>query len=164
MSGIDVQEAFRRGARGAPLREPDADGLAENQQPFAGGPNEAMLLACSRLAGLADVGAAYETGRALRQIVRLLDRAGAPDRVGREFLDNLAGAVVIERMRGRAQLWDAADTVEMFLELYARVLGSNEDELTALRRVVLDYAVAERPVRAPSAQRRPWYLRGAPDS
>ena len=56
-------------------------------------------------------------------IVRLFDQAGAPERVGRQFIDNLAGAVVVEHMRGRPRPWGAADTVDMFVELYARILG-----------------------------------------
>ena len=93
--------------------------------------------------GLADPYAAYETGRALRMIMQLFDRAGAPERIGRQFLDNLAGAVVIEHMRGSARPWGAADTVDMFVELYARVLGGDQDEVDRMRRAVMDYAVAD---------------------
>jgi hypothetical protein len=154
-SGIDVQEAFRRGVRGAPLAATAAEGLAEEAAGFAHGINESLLLAMPRLAGLADPNAAYETGRALRRIAQLFDRAGAPERVGRQFIDNLAGAVVIERMRGRARPWGAADTVDMFVELYARVLGG--DEVDGVRRAVMDYAVEGSAPRAPEPL--PWYLR-----
>jgi hypothetical protein len=158
-SGIDVQEAFRRGVRGAPFDLVAANGLAEAPAPFATGANEGALLALSRMAGLTDAHGAYETGRALRLIVQLFDRAGAPERVGRQFLDNLAGAVVIERMRGRARPWGAADTVDMFAELYARVLGSAQGEIDQIRRAVMDYAVGERP--ASNAVSTPWYRRPA---
>ena len=113
------------------------------------------------MAGLADAHAAYETGRALRLIVQLFDRAGAPERVGRQFLDNLAGAVVIERMRGRARPWGAADTVDMFVEMYARVLGSDQDELDRIRRAVMDYAVGELRQQARGSTAVPWYSRRA---
>ena len=58
-----------------------------------------------RLPGLSDPRAAYETGRALRMIVRLFDQAGAPEIVGRQFIDNLAGAVVAEHMRYPSRPW-----------------------------------------------------------
>ena len=99
-------------------------------------------MALRRLPGLSDPQAAYETGRALRLIVRLFDQAGAPDRVGRQFIDNLAGAVVVDHMRHRARPWGAADTVDMFAEMYARILGSSPDEIGKIRRAVMDYAVA----------------------
>ena len=155
MSAIDVQEAFRRGARGMAIDS--GGGLAEEQAPFAAGGNEAALLELTRLAGLTDPHAAYETGRALRRIAQLFDRAGAPDRIGRQFFDNLAGAVVIERMRGHARPWGAAETVDMFVELYARILGSAGDEIDRIRRVVMDYAVAEGRGRA--VEPVPWYRR-----
>jgi hypothetical protein len=158
-SGIDVQAAFRCGVRGAPLAPMPANGLAEEAAPFVVGANEGALLALPRMAGLTDARAAYETGRALRLIVQLFDRVGAPERVGRQFLDNLAGAVVIERMRGKARPWGAADTVDMFVEMYARVLGSGQDEIDRIRRAVMDYAVGEGGGRA--GEPTPWYRRHA---
>lgn len=140
-SGIDVQVAFRRGARGRPLQPPKLDGLAEDTATFDAGANEQALLGLTRLPGLTDPHAAYETGRALQRIMQLFDRANAPDRVGREFLANLAGAVVIGRMRGLRHAWGATETVDMFVELYARTLGSGATELDLLRRSVMDYAV-----------------------
>ena len=90
-------------------------------------------------------------------IVQLFDRAGAPERIGRQFLDNLAGAVVIERMRGRARPWGAADTADMFVELYARVLGGEQADLDRVRRAVMDHAVgAVDPRRVDPV---PWYRR-----
>lgn len=159
-SGTDVQEAFRRGVRGSPLAQlAHADGLAEEAAPFIAGANEGALLALPRMAGLTDAQAAYETGRALRLIVQLFDRVGAPERIGRQFLDNLAGAVVIERMRGCARPWGAADTVEMFLEMYARVLGSGQDEIDRIRKAVMDFAVGDE--RGHTAEPAPWYTRQA---
>lgn len=155
--GIDVQEGFRRGVRGLPLEPGAPNGLAEAAGTFGSGANEDALLSMPRLAGLTDAHAAYETGRALRMIVQLFDRVGAPERVGRQFLDNLAGAVVIERMRGRARPWSAADTVDMFVEMYARILGSGQEDIAAIRRAVMDYAVSER--RSVPAEPEPWYRR-----
>ncbi len=158
-SGMDVQEAFRRGVRGAQLDVQPANGLAEDAGAFTHGANAEALMALPRMAGLADPHAAYETGRALRMIMQLFDRAGAPERVGRQFLDNLAGAVVIERMRGSARPWGAADTVDMFVELYARVLGGDQDEVVRIRRAVMDYAVVNSGEGSPAPV--PWYRRPA---
>jgi len=152
-SGIDVQVAFRRGARGRPLQPPKLDGLAEDTAPFAAGANEQALLDLTRLPGLTDAHAAYETGRALQRVMQLFDQAGAPKRVGREFLANLAGAVVVDHMRGTRRPWGAAETVDMFVELYARILGDRPAELDALRRTVMDYAVAE------ATRPKPWFRR-----
>jgi hypothetical protein len=162
--GSEVQEAFRRGVRGGPLEPEAANELAEEgPAPFGAGANEAALLALPRLAGLTDAHAAYETGRALRMIVRLFDRAGAPERVGRQFIDNLAGAVVVGHMR-RTRPWGAADTVDMFVELYARVLGGSPEDLALVRRAVMDYAVGPQELaRRSGRDDLPWYFRrGAP--
>ena len=141
VSTIDPQEAFRRGIRGVELATDRAPGLAEEAAPFGAGANEVALLALRRLPGLSDRQAAYETGRALRLIVRLFDQAKAPERVGRQFIDNLAAAVVVDHMRGQARPWGAADTVDMFAEMYARILGSSADDIGKIRRAVMDYAV-----------------------
>ena len=47
------------------------------------------------------------------------------------------------RLRHRSRPWGAADTVDMFVELYARILGDRQEELDRLRRAVMDYAVAD---------------------
>jgi hypothetical protein len=160
VSIIDPQEAFRRGVKGGAIAPDRAHGLAEEAAaPFGAGANEAVLLALPRLPGLSDAYAAYETGRALRLIVQLFDQAGAPERVGRQFIDNVAGAVVIERMRGRTRAWGAADTVDMFAEMYARILGSDGPELERLRTTVMDYAVGAPPTRAAENGQVPWYRR-----
>jgi hypothetical protein len=161
VSVIDPQEAFRRGTRGGAFATDHPAGLAEEAAPFGAGPNEIALLSLHRLPGISDPQAAYETGRALRLIVRLFDRAGAPERIGRQFIDNLAGAVVIERMRGRARAWRAADTADMFVEMYARILGSNRLELDRLRSAVMDYAVGPPEARASESGEVPWFRRRA---
>jgi hypothetical protein len=150
VDAIDVQEAFRRGVRGVALAPQAAfTSLAEIEAAFTGGANETLLLTLRRLPGLADPRAAYETGRALRMIIRLFDQAGAPEAVGRQFIDNLGGAVMVSHMRG-ARAWSAADTVDMFVEMYTRVLGGRRAELERVRRTVMDYAVTE-----PSLPKRP---------
>ena len=98
-------------------------------------------------------------------IVRLFDQAGAPERVGRQFIDNLAGAVVVEHMRGSARgLGRGRHRRHVRRDVRARSWAT-PDELERLRRAVMDYAVAEHgraadggrlvPVPAPAgAQRR----------
>jgi hypothetical protein len=161
VTAIDVQEAFRRGTRGRPLGRDAANGLAEEPEPFAAGPNEAVLLSLGRLPGLKDVQAAYETGRALRMIVQLFDRAGAPERIGRQFIDNLAGAVVVDHMRHGLRPWSAMDTVDMFVEMYARILGGGPSDLDPIRRAVMDYAVAPQGNGTAGAESLPWFRRRA---
>ena len=97
----------------------------------------------NRLPGLSHPRAAYETGRALRMIIRLFDQAGAPASVGRQFIDNLAAAVMTEHMRRPSSTWGAADTADMFIEMYTRILGGPPSAHDKVRRAVIDYAVAE---------------------
>ncbi len=120
----DPQRAFRAGL-GAPEENsgPQGPGLAETAPPWGVGPNEALVLSMRRLPGLVDPKGAFETGRALRIIARLLDRAGAPARVGEQFRDNLVAAVIAHATRRSARPWGAEDTVAMFAELYRRGLG-----------------------------------------
>jgi hypothetical protein len=142
VDATEIQEAFRRGIRGA-----SASGELTRDEVggAAGGANEALLLALKRMPGLSHERAAYETGRALRMIIRLFDQAGAPEVVGRQFIDNLGAAVMSEHMRRPSVAWGAADTADMFVEMYARVLGAPRSELDKVRRRVMDYAVAETP-------------------
>ncbi|HFA59899.1 MAG TPA: hypothetical protein ENJ83_04325 [Rhodospirillales bacterium] len=136
---IDPEQAFRAGLLGLPLHAALAPrGLAEAQAGFAHGPNEETALATRRLPGLRDPQAAFETGRALRFIARLFDRAGAPERVGRQFRDNLAAAILTHHMRHTGRPWRVEDTVEMFVELYGRVLGGADVEI--VRRRILEHA------------------------
>jgi hypothetical protein len=122
-------------------RPSDVPGAGNGLEP-AGGPNEAMLRTVGRLPGLSNVRAAYETGRALRMIIRLFDQAGAPASVGRQFIDNLGAAIMADHMRRPARPWGAADTADMFVEMYARILGGRKAEHDRVRRTVMDYAVA----------------------
>lgn len=156
---LDVQQCLRAGLLGLPM--PSAStGLAEAGAGYAAGPNESVVLATSRLPGLVDPSGAYETGRALRLIARLLDRAGAPEAVGRQFRDNLAAAIVAHRARGTGRPWGATDTVDMFMEIYVRVLGSMGRDFDIVRRTLLDYARGQTDVPSPNAvARRPSRLR-----
>lgn len=148
MTSTDIQEAFRLGIRGAPFGPMAHAGSAPAaDRPAPAGANEALLLQLVRLPGLREPRAAYETGRALRMIIRLFDQAGAPERIGRQFIDNLAGAVVVQHMRNRALPWGATETVDMFVEMYSRVLGDRPSELEQIRRGVMDYAVGADKVR-----------------
>ncbi len=145
MDASEVQQAFRRGVSGAAFAPPPGagPGLGGEGAPLAGGPNEALLLSLARMPGLSDPRAAHETGRALRMIVRLFDQAGAPASVGRQFIDNLGAAVMAEHMRRSPVAWGAADTADMFVEMYARILGGPPAEHDRVRRAVIDYAVAD---------------------
>jgi hypothetical protein len=138
----EVERAFQRGIRGAAYRQEAWAGEEERAAPA--GPNEALLLKLTRLPGLREPRAAHETGRALRMIIRLFDQAGAPAIVGRQFIDNLGAAVLSEHMRGGNFAWGAADTADMFVEMYERILGGSPAEHDRVRRVVIDYAVAEK--------------------
>jgi hypothetical protein len=139
----EIQEAFQLGIRGMAIthRPSDAPGTGNGLEP-AGGPNEALLLTVGRVPGLTNAPAAYETGRALRMIIRLFDQAGAPASVGRQFIDNLGAAIMADHMRRPARPWGAADTADMFVEMYARILGGRKAEHDKVRRMVMDYAVA----------------------
>ncbi len=138
-----VQRAFRAGLVGAPY--PAArNALAEMPAPFARGPNEEIVLAIERLPGLGDPRSAYEVGRVLRYLAQLFDRAGAPARVGREFRENLALAVLTHAMRRHPRPWTAEDTVDMFMEMYGRVLGGDAAETARIRRLLLERARGSR--------------------
>lgn len=139
--GPDVDAALRAGLLGLPW--PDPAGLVEAPVAYVAGPNESAMLETRRLAGLVDPRAAYETGRVLRLIARLLDRAGASGAVGRQFRDNLAAAILAHRGRRSSKVWSVVDTVDMFMEIYARVLGSSGRDFDMLRRALLDFARAQ---------------------
>lgn len=146
----DCEAALRAGLLGLPW--PPPPGLAEEPAIFAAGPNERLVLETRRLAGLVDATGAYETGRVLRLIARLLDRAGASEAVGRQFRDNLAAAILAHRARGRQPAWSASDTIDMFMELYGRVLGRSGPDFALVRRRLLGHAHA-RPDRRAAAER-----------
>jgi hypothetical protein len=128
----DPQEAFRAG-------------LAEAADPGWAGPNEWLMLTTRRLSGLGDAAGAYETGRVLRAIARLLDAAGAPEAVGRQFRDNVAAALIAHRSKGRPEPWDGAATVDMFMEMYGRVLGFEDAAFERVRDRLLAAAQASPP-------------------
>ena len=140
---IDPQAAFRAGLFGWRLR------MAESAEPRPGegygfGPNERLAMACTRLPGLADPRRAFETGRVVRGISKLLDRVGAPAGVGQQFVDNLAAACLAHGVRRTGVAWGAEDTVEMFVEIYARILDPPPSELQIVRERLLAYAKDER--------------------
>jgi len=118
-------------------------GLAEAAAPWGGGPNETLVLAMKRLPGLTEPRAAFETGRALRLIARLFDQAGAPVRIVEQFRDNLAAAVIGHSTRRTGHAWGAADTIEMFMELYGRVFGDADGMAQKVETKLLRWASDE---------------------
>lgn len=136
----DPQQAFRAGLLG--LREPHrltGQALDEAGVGFARGPCEVIMLELERLPGLGHWRQAFEAGRALRAIAMLLDQAGAPVHVAREFRENLASAVMTHRMRKIRQAWGGADTIDMFMEMYERVLGADDLKAYLVRQRLDDF-------------------------
>lgn len=163
----DPQRAFRAGL-GAPEvvggAPPPASGpglapgpgLAEAAPGWGPGPNEALVLAMRRLPGLTEARAAFATGRVLRVIARLLDRAGAPPRVGAQFRDDLVAAVIAHAARRTGRPWGAEDTVAMFMELYRRGLERADAEPARVEAALLRWARQElRPLPATAPPPRP---------
>lgn len=139
--GDDPQSAFRAGLCGrVSIGRSPGNGLEEEAAPFGLGPNETAILGTLRLPGLSEPRAAFETGRALRAIARLFDRAGAPARVGEQFRDNLAAAVVTHHMRRTGRDWGAGDTVAMFMDMYGRILGDDDAAFAQVRERLLESA------------------------
>lgn len=137
----DPQAAFRAGLSGRAFGErAAASGLAEEAASFLAGRNEELIVATTRLAGLSEPRAAYETGRVLRAIAKLFDQAGAPPSVGEQFRDNLAAAVITHHMRRTPRHWGAEDTVGMFMEMYRRILGEDESTWPKVRDALLLFA------------------------
>jgi hypothetical protein len=144
LSVPDVQAAFRAGLMGRPMREPTAPGLAgAAPSGWAGGPNEGLLTDLTRLPGLTDARAAFAAGRATRRIMQLFDQAGAPGSVGRQFIDNLRGAVATQHMRDRTAVWGGSDTVAMFMEMYTRILGEDGTDYARVESSLLEHALAD---------------------
>lgn len=127
-----IDRAFRSGLMTDP--ESTGDGLREDKPIGLG---EAAILRTKRLAGLANAESAFETGRTLRLIARLFDQAGAPARIVEQFRDNLGAAIMGEAMRARST-WTRADTIDMFIDLYARILEPDLEELTRTRNFIED--------------------------
>ena len=137
-----VDRAFRAG-----LLESDGaapSGLCEDGDIGAG---ELRILATSRLPGLADTNAAYETGRVLRHVARLFDKARAPVIIAEQFRDNLAAAIMTHHMRRTRREWLVDDTISMFLEMYERVLQPTSDDLQSVQAYMQERA--KKPVRQP---------------
>lgn len=133
-------DAFRAGLLGLAYDRGGAPPPIPQPRPAAGA-NAGLVLTTERLSGLAGARPAFECGRALRAILALLDRAGAPATVGRQFVDNLAAALIAHRARSpRGPAWGAEETAAMFAELYARVLDPEPGEADRLCRVLVDYA------------------------
>lgn len=151
----DDRAAFRLGLLGRPLDEPLPPGLAESGALYAAGPNEAVITGTHRLPGLVGLRAAWETGRALRGIGLLLDRAGAPERVGRQFRDDVGAAVAAHRLRRLGRAWGAAETIEMFVEVWERVLGQNDPTAAELRRRLTAFAQGDDRALDPRRQTAP---------
>ena len=114
--------------------------------PWAGGPNEQMALATQRIPGLSEPRAAFETGRALRLVARLFDQAGASARIGEQFRDNLIAAVIGHGTRRTGRPWGAADTIEMFMEMYGRVFGDADAAAGRVRHRLLSWAGNDQPL------------------
>lgn len=141
-----IDRAFRSGLMTD--LEGRSDGLREGPGIGAG---EAAMLRTKRLAGLANAQTAFETGRTLRLIARLFDQAGAPARITEQFRDNLGAAIVGEALRARST-WTRADTIDMFLDMYTRILDPDLAELTRTRNYLEDKAMQQ--ASRPSLKRR----------
>jgi hypothetical protein len=139
----DVQAAFRAGLAGRSLRAPAPTGLAEAPAAWSTGPNEALLATFQRLPGLTDPHAAYAAGRAVRRIMDLFDQANAPASVGRQFLDNLQATVTAQWMRDRKLVWGGSDTIAMFMEMYARILGETDQDYARVEASLLADALSD---------------------
>lgn len=143
----DVQAAFRAGLEGRGYKDAaspaGAPGLAEAPAGWFAGPNEELSASLDRLPGLGEPRSAYATGRAVRRVLRLFDQAGAPGSVGRQFLDNLRAAVTAQRMRDKRVVWGGADTVAMFMEMYARILGEGGADFAQIEATLLQDALTD---------------------
>jgi hypothetical protein len=139
MAQADPQAAFRAGLLGEPLDRSSRE-LGEAPAPFARGPNEEVVLETRRMPGLGESQAAFEVGRLLRAVARLFDQAGAPAVVGQQFRDNLAAAIITHAMRRTAQPWVVEDAVDMFMEMYARILSDDAAGSALVRKALLGNA------------------------
>lgn len=143
----DPQEAFRIGLQGRPFAESRypgrsaGAGLSPDEDEV--GPNEEVVLGTQRLPGLTEARAAFETGRVLRAVAKLLDQARAPAAVGRQFRDNLSAAAIAHVTRRAERAWGSEDTIAMFLEMYVRILGSQDHAILLVRDALTTYAKDE---------------------
>lgn len=144
MAVVEPQAAFRAGLAGRPYGEvAAANGLAEAAAGFAGGPNQELALELDRLPGLTEPRGAFATGRAVRKVLALFDQAGAPAKIGEQFISNLRGAVVVQHMRNTSRPWGGTDTVAMFMEIYGRVFGTDGADYARIEATLLEDALTD---------------------
>ena len=137
--GLIESQAIDRAFRSGLMTDPDAGPEPVGPPGYGGmredglvGAGEASIMRTVRMPGLASADTAFETGRTLRLIARLFDSAGAPPRVTEQFRDNLAAAVMGEAMRSHST-WTRSDTIDMFVDMYERILAPDADELKRTR-------------------------------
>ncbi|MEZ5825393.1 MAG: hypothetical protein R3C97_11860 [Geminicoccaceae bacterium] len=130
--GLMEQQAVDRAFRAGLLEAGDgkATGLSEDSSLGAG---ELLVLGTKRLPGIDDPEAAYETGRVLRLIARLFDAARAPAVISEQLRDNLQAAIMSHHMRRSGKSWRCRDTIDMFIEMYERVMTPKPEELQVIR-------------------------------
>lgn len=111
--------AFRAGVQGLPFNDqPGPRPEAEVGKGAILGPNERRFEIVETLPGLTDPLAAYETGRALRLIGRLLDQNGARPTFAEAFLDKLVEEMAYSRLIEARQPWGAEETASVFIEYH----------------------------------------------
>jgi hypothetical protein len=109
--------AFRAGVQGLPFNDqPGPRVETEVRKGGIQGPSERRFEIVELLPGLTDPLAAYETGRALRLIGRLLDQNGAGPTFAQAFLDKLVEEMVHARLMEARQPWGAEETASIFIE------------------------------------------------
>ncbi|MCC0014659.1 MAG: hypothetical protein H6877_15355 [Rhodobiaceae bacterium] len=135
--GLIEQQAVDRAFR-AGLLEGDSEAARGLREDSSLGAGELLIMSTKRLAGLDDPQSAYETGRVLRLVAKLFDRARAPSVVSEQFRDNLSAAIMTHHMRKTRRSWKVEDTIEMFIEMYERILTPAGDELDLIRRYLQD--------------------------
>jgi hypothetical protein len=140
VSRVDPQQAFQAGLAGRGFAA--LDGTRRGMG--ADGASQAAYGELLRIPGITAAREAWETGRVLHAVAVLLERARAPAAVGAQFRDNLIAAVIAHHARRSPQVWGAEETVAMFMELYARVLGEDDPIAGRLRQALLAYATDER--------------------
>lgn len=137
---IDPRLAFRAGVLGWRFERVGAATEADFHLIYAFGANERQVAEMKRLPGIDSAIDAFRIGRALRAIGKLLDRAGAPAGMGRQFIDNVMAAIITHHMRRTGSKWTEVETIDMFVELYERILGGGSGEGRLVRDTLLAYA------------------------
>ena len=132
--------AFRAGVQGRRFNDQPGPRLeAEVGTGDLQGPNARRIEVVEMLPGLSDPLAAYETGRALRLIGRLLDQEGARATSAQAVLDTLVEEMVLSRLIESRQPWGAEATAAVFIETY---LSPNAPETLRhqTRNAIVSYA------------------------